>query len=449
MRQAWRGLAALVAAGALATGASAAAAHDHGGNGNGDGDNGFAAPAIVSMDAADGPPEGVAFDKQSGQFFVSRTGTGAIFVGKPDAPGTLTAFIAGFDTTNDNPVATGMKVRDGLLYVAGAATGQIRIYDIADPTKPPVVFETGGGFINDLDLDKDGDVFATDSSKPFIYKIDAASVKAGAGPVIAINVAPEITVDPEAFNLNGIVAKGDDSVIVIQSNTGKLFRIRLGGDDGDRDNHRDDHGDDRKARAAQDPPPAPAVERTIKEIPVEGGSLTGGDGLLLDRGRLLVVQGEGTTDATKNGQISIVKLRRHKSEARVEDVVGDPSLLGPSTIARARNLLLVVNANFDGAKTVRSFTVSGLDRDVVKHRGDGHRGHGKGDDDHGDRKRDEDRSSSGSSGGGSGSSGGGSGSSGGDRGDDNGGRDRSAGDDRSGGDRNGGDDNGGGNTGQG
>src|SRR5919109_976782 len=239
MRQVWRGLAVLVAAGALATGASVAAAHDKGGNGNGDA-KALAAPVIFTMDAADGPPEGVAFDKESGQFFVSRTGTGAIFTGKPDAPGALTIFIPGFDTTNDNPVATGMKVRDGLLYVAGAATGQIRIYDLANPTKPPVVFETGGGFINALDLDKDGDVFATDSRKPFIYKIDAASVKAGAGPVIAINVAPDIEVDPNAFNLNGIVAKGDDSVIVIQSNTGKLFRITLGS--GDKD---DGHGDDR------------------------------------------------------------------------------------------------------------------------------------------------------------------------------------------------------------
>jgi Cu-Zn family superoxide dismutase len=429
MRQAWRGLAALVAAGALATGASAAAAHDHGGNGNGDGDNGFAAPAIFTMDAADGAPEGIAFDKRSGQFFVSRTGTGAIFTGKPDAPGALTAFIAGFDTTNPNPVATGMKVRDGLLYVAGAATGQIRIYDLADPTKPPVVFETGGGFINDLDLDRDGDVFATDSSKPFIYKIDAASVKAGSGPVVAINVAPEIQVDPDAFNLNGIVAKGDDSVIVIQSNTGKLFRITLGGDRRD-DDHGDHHGDGRRAHAAQAPPPAPAVERTIKEIPVEGGSLKGGDGILFDRGRLLVVQGEGTTDKTKNGQISVVKLRHHKSEARVEDVVGDPSLLGPSTIARARNLLLVVNANFDGAQTASQFTVSGLDRHVVGHRGHGKRDDDRKRDDHADRKRDDDRSGSGRGG------------------DDNGGRDDNAGDDRSGGGSGGsGDDNGGGSSG--
>jgi hypothetical protein len=228
---------------------------------------------------------------------------------------------------------------------------------------------------------------------------------------------------------------------VIQSNTGKLFRITLGGDDGD-DDHGDRHGDGRKARAAQAPP---AVERTIEEIPVEGGSLAGGDGLLPDHGRLLVVQGEGTTDKTKNGQISVVKLRRHRSEARVEDVVGDASLLGPSTVARARNLLLVVNADFDGATAATQFTVSGLDRDVVKHGGTGHRGHGKGDDDHGDRKRDDDRSAAGRGG----DDNGGNRDAGGNRegGDDNGGN-RDGGDDN-GANREGGDDNGGGNSGQG
>ena len=116
-----------------------------------------------------------------------------------------------------------------------------------------------------------------------------------------------------------------------------------------------------------------------------------------------------------------MKQRHHRTEGRVEDVDGDPSLLGPSTIARARNLLLVVNANFDGAATATQFTVSGLDRRAVKRGGDGHRGHGKDDDDHGDRRGDDDRRGGG-------------------------GGDRDGGD-RNGGDRNGGDDNGGGSSG--
>ena len=343
MRQALRAIAVLVAVGAL-TGGSVASAHGGGGNGNG---HGAFASTIFHMPAADGPPEGVAFDKKSGRFFVSRTGTGAIYVGTLDSH-TLQPFIAGGEA-GDAPLATGLKVRKGLLYVAGASTGQIRIYDLADPAKAPVVFETGGGFINDLDLTPDGDVYATDSTKPAIYKVSADAVKAGTGAVETINVAPEITVDttPGVFNLNGIVAKNDHELIVVQSNTGKLYRITLGDS---------------------------VTERKITEIEVDGGPLTGGDGLLLDRGRLLVVR--GGTDDHANGAVDVVKLRHHRTRGEVQNEFSDPSFAGPSTIARARNLLLVVNANFAGTTTATQFTVTGIARNGV--RGGGHGGHGGG-----------------------------------------------------------------------
>ena len=163
--------------------------------------------------APDGNPEGVAVDKRSGRFFVSRTGTGAIFVGTLGTT-TLSPFITGVRANpapTDPPVATGLKVRKGLLYVAGASTGQIRVYDLANPAAAPTIFETGGGFINDLDLDRDGNVFATDSTKSTIYKVTAAQVKAGSGTPEAIDSRPGSRATPGQFNLNGIVARGDGS----------------------------------------------------------------------------------------------------------------------------------------------------------------------------------------------------------------------------------------------
>jgi sugar lactone lactonase YvrE len=364
MRQAWRGLA-LLAVGVLTMGGSAALAHDGGGHGNGNGNgNGALAPAtIFTMPTADGNPEGVAFDKKSGRFFVSRTGTGAIFSGTLDNT-TLQPFIAG-GAPGTAPLATGLKVRKGLLYVAGASTGEIRVYDIANPTKAPIVFQTGGGFINDLDLDSHGNVFATDSTKSFVYMVPAAAVAAGAGTVVPIDLSASITSDPAAFNLNGIVVKNDHELILVQSNTGQLWRVTFAGN---ANNH--DHGDDSRARAAQAPTAAPAPK--VEEIKVDGGPVTGGDGLLLDRGRLLVVR--GTTAQNANGAVDVVKLRHHRTRGEVQNEFSDPSLAGPSTIARARNLLLVVNANFAGTATATQFTVSGIARNAV--RGGGHGGHG-------------------------------------------------------------------------
>jgi len=79
----------------------------------------------------------------------------------------------------------------------------------------------------------------------------------------------------------------------------------------------------------------------------------GGDGLLFDRGRLLVVQGSPA-------QISVLKLRGGQSRAELEGTRTDPTLRGPSTVARVGKLLLVVNADF--ATSTQPFTVSGLPR---------------------------------------------------------------------------------------
>jgi sugar lactone lactonase YvrE len=371
MRQAWRAIAGLFAIGVLTAGGSVALADDGGGRGgrdnNGNRGNNALATTIFTMPAApDGNPEGVAFDRRSGRFFVSRTGTGAIFAGTLASP-TLQPFIAG-GTSTGSPLATGLKVRRGLLYVAGASTGQIRVYDLANPTAAPKVFETGGGFINDLDLDEDGNVFATDSTKSTVFKVTAAQVAAGTGTPQAIDLSASITSDPAAFNLNGIVVNRDgDGFIVVQSNTGKLFRVSLG-DDNDNDRGADDRRS--RGRAAQ-ATPAP----TVTEITIRGGdgNVTGGDGLLKDRGRLLVVRGSAPNFA--NGVVDVLKLSRGRTRARVESRVTDPSFSGPSTIARARNRLLVVNASFQaGPNADGNFTVTGLGRNAVRHGRHGGRG---------------------------------------------------------------------------
>lgn len=340
MRQGWRVIGALLAMGAIAGGGSVAMADNGGGNG-GRGKN--AATTVFTMTSPDGNPEGIAFDKRSGRFFVSRVGTGAIFSGTLGAT-TLAPFIAG-DVAGTPPVATGMKVRRGLLYVAGASTGQVRVYDLANPTAAPIVFDTGGGFINDLDLDEHGDVFATDSTKSTIFRITAAQVAARGGTPQAIDVSSGITSDttPGVFNLNGIIVRHDGrELIVVQSNVGKLFRITFGD-------------------------PAAAAAPRVQEIQVQGGdgNVNGGDGLLIDRGRLLVVR--GTTPHNANGAVQAFKLSRHDTRARFESETSDPSLAGPSTIARARNRLLVVNANFAAPQGTQTFTVTGLARNAIRH----------------------------------------------------------------------------------
>ena len=328
----------IVAVLALAAGATVASArggHDHGGKG--------AKERLFTLtpDPA-GNPEGIAFDKRSKAFYVSITVGGDIYRGSLKGD-TVEPFIEGEGSS------VGVKVKRGKLYVAGGATGAIKVYDLA--TEALVAkFETGeGGFLNDLVVTRGGDVYVTDSRRPVLWHVTGEQVDAGSGEPQELDVsAIPYETGPNDFNVNGIVKKSSDKLIVVDANSGKLFRIDLE-DDGN------------------------AIEE-IDEI--EGATVPGGDGMLLDRGKLVVVQG-----AAK--QLAFLKLKRGAREAKLKRTQTSEKLGRPSTVDGARRYYLVVNANFGSGPP---FTVAGLPRNAHK----GH-GHDRGDDRREDRGDDDNR----------------------------------------------------------
>jgi Cu-Zn family superoxide dismutase len=326
-----RTLIAALAVLALAVGATVASAH----KGHDDKGGAKARTFTLKPDPA-GNPEGVAFDKRSKAFFVGITTDGAIYRGTLGSD-TVAPYIPGAATGKS---AVGLKVKRGKLYVAGGGTGSITVYDIA--TKAQVAkFETGsGGFLNDLQVTRDGDVYVTDSVRQTLWHVTGEQVAAGSGTPQGLDVSA-IPYTTGEFNLNGIVAKSARKLVVVNSADGKLYRIKLGEDGGSID--------------------------SIDEI--TGATVPGGDGMLLDNGRLVVVQGDPA-------QLSFLKLRKSARRAKLERTQTSDKLRGPSTVDRAKKLYLVVNADFD--TSTKPFTVAGLPR---KAKGHGHHGHGH--DDHG------------------------------------------------------------------
>jgi len=280
-------------------------------------------PRIYTLDpSTHGNPEGIAYDTSTGAFFVGATGDGAIYRGTLDDP-SVTEFIPGAPGKE----AAGMKAFRGKLYVAGGFSGTVSVYDIATGQLVASFAGFGAGMLNDLVVTRNGDVFITDSFLPTLWRITAAQVAAGGGAPEGVPLDPEIEYlfDPFPFNLNGIVALNSGRrLIVVQSNTGKLFRIDLDED-------------------------AP-YGRRIHQIAVEP---VFGDGLLLDQGRLIAVEFAPVA-------LTFVKLDATAESGTVVERRTDPTLRDPSTVALARYFYLLVNADFSTSTT--PFTVTGLPR---------------------------------------------------------------------------------------
>jgi Cu-Zn family superoxide dismutase len=263
-------------------------------------------------------PEGIAYQARTRSFFVSITGDGAIYRGTLDSD-TVAPFIPGAAGQS----AVGIKVRGNKLYVAGGMTGTITVYNLS--TKQAIAtFQTGaGGFLNDLVVTRNGDAWVTDSFRPTLWHVTGKQVRAGGGTPQAIDVSAAFGTTPGVFHANGIVALNSHRFVVVDTTTGALQRINV-----------------RQGVA------------TIQAI--TGVTLPGGDGMIRDRGSLVVVQGG------PQAQLSFVKLTRSGRQGSLKATRTSANLRGPSTVARARKLYLVVNADF--ATSTKPFTVAGLPR---------------------------------------------------------------------------------------
>jgi outer membrane protein assembly factor BamB len=244
-------------------------------------------------------PEGIAIKHKT--FFVGSIPTGAVYRGDLRT-GTGDVLVQ----PQAGRAAIGLKVsRDGRLFVAGGPTGKAFVYD-ARTGAPLAEHALAGGtpFINDVAL-RHGTAYFTNSRAPEVFAVPLRG-----GPVrhIAITGDFQQTGDATATNLNGIAVAGHDTLVLVQTNTGKLFA-------------------------------ADADTGVAKEIDLGGANVANGDGLLLIGRVLFVVQ-------NRLNQIAVVFLSRDLTHGRVVKTITDPAFDVPTTIAAAHGHLFAVNARF-------------------------------------------------------------------------------------------------------
>ncbi len=297
-----RGLAATTAAvSLLALGAAAADAHD--------GDGAERAPGAHPQAAIALPPgfqpEGI--EARGARFFAGSRATGAIVTGDVGT-GVVRDLVP---AQPDAPSALGLRLdRRGRLFVSGGATGTVSVYDartgaLLDRQRPA----SDPAFLNDVAILRDKAVF-TDSAQQRLVVVPLGKDGAiGDAEVVPITGSLAYDADPATLEANGIVAARDGrSVIVVNSRTGGLHRV--------------------------DPETGASVE-----IPVEGGPLVNGDGLLRRGKLLLAVQ-------NRLNRVAVLRLSRNDAAATVRTTISDPDFDVPTTLAIAKGRLYTVNARF-------------------------------------------------------------------------------------------------------
>jgi sugar lactone lactonase YvrE len=269
-------------------------------------------------------PEGVALDPGGTSLFVSSTTDGTIFKGRIDRPALEPLARGGAD---GRTTAVGLKADGrGRLFVAGGATGMAFVLSAVDGRTLQVLDGRPGTsptFVNDVTL-ASGYAYFTDSSRPVILRAATSAEEVGElEPWLDLRGTPFVY--RSGINANGIASFDRGRLlVVVQFNTGKLFRI------------------DTRTKA-------------VSEIDLGGATVADGDGLVPDGGRLLVVRHSA-------GEIAEVRLLRGRREGRITATIGSGALAFPTTAARDGRRLLVVNSQFDkrGGAPALPFTVSAV-----------------------------------------------------------------------------------------
>jgi hypothetical protein len=189
--------------------------------------------------------------------------------------------------------------------VAGGPTGKAFVYDArtgADVAE--LTLTTGPRFINDVAIGK-REAFFTNSRAAEVF---AVPLRGGPARRIAITGDFAQTGEPTATNLNGLAVAGRHTLILVQTNTGRLFA-------------------------------ADTRTGVARAIDLGGATVMNGDGLLLLHRTLFVVQ-------NRLNKIAVIHLSRDLARGTVVHEITDTAFDVPRTIAAHRKHLYAVNARF-------------------------------------------------------------------------------------------------------
>lgn len=253
-------------------------------------------------------PEGIAIHRATaytgsladGDIYAAnlRTGTGQRIIEGPGTP------------------SVGLKVDLlGRLFVAGGVAGTGRVIDIRTRTllKNYTFTTAASTFVNDMVLTPNA-VWFTDSRQPQLYKVAIGRYGRLADRPVTVPLTGDYQHVPDVTNANGIARTPDGcALLIVQSSTGTIFRVN----------------------------PRTGVTR---KVDLGGAVMTNGDGLLVIRNTLYVVQ-------NRLNKVAVIELNSAGTAGRVVRDITSTDFDVPTTAAAFDDRLYLPNARFTTTPT--------------------------------------------------------------------------------------------------
>ncbi|MEV6525948.1 superoxide dismutase [Longispora sp. NPDC051575] len=260
-------------------------------------------------------PEGIEVTRD-GTMYVTSVATGAVYRGHV-CDRALRPFLA--PGADGRTSATGVKLdRRDRLFVAGAATGTLFVYDRSGRPLTRRAVDAPASFLNDMAFTSDA-VYVTDSVNQTVWRASLTGDRVGP-------LTPWLTVDafdPVPSFLNGIVTSADGRVLLVaEQGVDVTYRVDL-------------------------------ATRAVRALRIADGRAFSGDGLVLEGRRLYGVWNRLNAAGEWEFLTRLVELNRDFTAARVlGDSAAVAGTVGPTTLARDRGRLLWVNSQLpSGAGT--------------------------------------------------------------------------------------------------
>jgi sugar lactone lactonase YvrE len=257
-------------------------------------------------------PEGVAVGTGN-DFYVGSLLDGAVYAGDLRSG---TGEILAEGTEGRVVVGLSFDARSGLLWAAGVegGSGAALAFDTDTGELVHAVPVPGAQFLNDIVVTRHA-LYLTDSFSDQLWTVPLDRRGSPAGGARALPLSGDfefVTTGELPLNLNGIDATANgQTLIAVHTSLGLLYRI--------------------------DP-----VTGVATEIDLRGAGVPTGDGILLHGRTLYVVQ-------NFLNQVAVLQLSPDLGSGELVDELTSELFRIPTTVARAGNRLVLVNARFDVA----------------------------------------------------------------------------------------------------